>query len=211
MRIHNDLWGLDCGPAAHRLFIRQFHPGIYQSFTLATAVIRTISSAMRTLAHLIATTGLVGHLKPAPGTWGALAALPLAWVLHQIGGSAVLIFATILIFFIGIWATAQVTTGTTDHDPSHVVIDEVVGQWIALWPVSIGLMHSGASALDLWPGWVAAFVLFRLFDITKPGPVGWADRRNDAIGVMLDDVIAGIFAALGVGVLAYLAHGVVGL
>jgi phosphatidylglycerophosphatase A len=60
----------------------------------------------------------------------------------------------------------------------------------------------------LWPGWVAAFVLFRLFDITKPGPVGWADRRGDALGVMLDDVIAGVFAAVGVVILAGLSHAV---
>ena len=58
---------------------------------------------------------------------------------------------------------------------------------------------------------VAGFLLFRLFDITKPGPVGWADRRNDAMGVMLDDVIAGVFAAIGVLVLAGIAHGVMGL
>ncbi|MCA1777777.1 MAG: phosphatidylglycerophosphatase A, partial [Loktanella sp.] len=58
----------------------------------------------------------------------------------------------------------------------------------------------------LWPGWIAAFVLFRLFDITKPWIIGWADRRNDALGVMLDDVIAGVFAAIGVGALAALYH-----
>jgi phosphatidylglycerophosphatase A len=63
----------------------------------------------------------------------------------------------------------------------------------------------------LWPGWLAGFLLFRLFDILKPGPVGWADRRHDATGVMLDDVVAGMFAALGVVVLAGVAHGVMGL
>jgi phosphatidylglycerophosphatase A len=60
----------------------------------------------------------------------------------------------------------------------------------------------------MWPGWIAAFALFRLFDIWKPWIIGWADRRGDALGVMLDDVIAGIFAAIGVVVLAGLAHGV---
>ncbi|MEO0371424.1 MAG: phosphatidylglycerophosphatase A [Pseudomonadota bacterium] len=166
---------------------------------------------MNALAHFIATTGGVGHLKPAPGTWGSLAALPLAFGLHVLGGVWVLIAATIVVFFIGVWATARVTEGQVDHDPSHVVVDEVVGQWIALWPVSLGMMHSGAGVLDMWPGWVCAFVLFRLFDITKPGPVGWADRRDDAVGVMLDDVFAGVMAALGVGVLAFLAHGVLGV
>jgi phosphatidylglycerophosphatase A len=88
------------------------------------------------------------------------------------------------------------------------VIDEVAGQWIALWPIMIGASHVGADVTALWPGWVAAFVLFRLFDITKPGPIGWADRRGDALGVMLDDVIAGVFAAIGVVILAGLSHAV---
>ncbi|MEL7012869.1 MAG: phosphatidylglycerophosphatase A [Pseudomonadota bacterium] len=166
---------------------------------------------MNALAYLVATTGLVGHMRPAPGTWGSLAALPLAWALHYLGGATLLLAASVALFFIGIWATHRLTAGKDDHDPSYIVIDEVVGQWIALLPVSIGAMHSGAGILDLWPGWVSAFLLFRLFDITKPGPVGWADRRKDALGVMLDDVVAGVFAALGVGALAYLAHGVFGV
>ena len=163
------------------------------------------------LSQLIATVFYVGHLKPAPGTWGSLVALPIAWQVHIMGGPLLLMNATIMMFIIGIVATANVTRGKDDHDPSEVVVDELVGQWIAFLPVSIGAAHAGADLLDLWPGWIAAFVLFRLFDITKPGPVGWADRRGDALGVMLDDVIAGIFAAIGVMILAYLSHGVLGL
>ena len=88
------------------------------------------------------------------------------------------------------------------------MIDEVAGQWIAIWPVLFGAAHVGAPVLDLWPGWVAAFVLFRLFDIWKPSLVGRMDRRGDVTGLMLDDVVAGIFAAIGVVVFAVLAHGV---
>jgi phosphatidylglycerophosphatase A len=58
----------------------------------------------------------------------------------------------------------------------------------------------------MWPGWIAAFALFRLFDIWKPWIIGWADKRGDALGVMLDDVIAGVFAAIGVIVMASVAH-----
>jgi len=166
---------------------------------------------MDRIAHLVATTGLVGHLKPAPGTWGSLAALPLAWGLHSLGGFVLLLVACVLFFAVGVWATQKLTAGQDNHDPSYIVVDEVVGQWIALLPVSSGAAHSGAGVLDLWPGWVAAFVLFRLFDITKPGPVGWADRREDAMGGVLDVVVAGVFAAIGVGALAYLAHGVLGV
>ena len=166
---------------------------------------------MNRFAYLVATTGLVGLFRPGPGTWGSLAALPLAWVLHSLGGAVLLLVASVVVFFIGVWATQRLTAGKDDHDPSYIVVDEVVGQWVALLPVSVGAMHSGAGVLDLWPGWVAAFLLFRFFDITKLGPIGWADRRDDALGVMLDDVVAGVFAALGVGVLAYLAHGLLGV
>jgi phosphatidylglycerophosphatase A len=66
----------------------------------------------------------------------------------------------------------------------------------------------GAALTALWPGWIVAFVAFRLFDIWKPGPIGWADRRGDALGVMLDDILAGVAAALCVILGAWLAHGV---
>lgn len=162
-------------------------------------------------AHILATMGGVGHLRPAPGTWGSLVALPLAALLHLAGGPLLLTLAIAAIFLLGLRATAQVTMGETNHDPSYVVVDEVVGQWIAVLPLSFGAWHVGASILALWPGWIAAFVLFRAFDIIKPGPVGWADRRNSPLGVMLDDVIAGAFAAIGVICLAALSHLVLGL
>jgi phosphatidylglycerophosphatase A len=99
------------------------------------------------------------------------------------------------------------TDGSDDHDPSEIVVDELVGQWIALLPLSYAAWSMEINVLVMWPGWIAAFVLFRLFDIWKPWLVGWADRRGDALGVMLDDVIAGVFAAIGVLVLAGLYHG----
>ena len=159
------------------------------------------------MTRLITTFGYVGLLRPAPGTWGSAAAVALAWVIHAFGGFPALALATVAVFFIGWWATAAETRGKDDHDPSEIVIDEVVGQWIALWPLSAGLWHIGADAWVFpYPGWLTAFVMFRLFDIWKPGPVGWADRRRDAFGVMFDDVIAGVLAALVVFVAAALAH-----
>jgi phosphatidylglycerophosphatase A len=65
----------------------------------------------------------------------------------------------------------------------------------------------GADILALYPGWIVAFLAFRLFDITKWGPIGTADRRGDATGVMMDDVWAGVAAAIVVIALAYAAHG----
>ena len=147
-----------------------------------------------------------GHLRPAPGTWGSLAALPAAWSLHQIGGPFLLIAAAAALYFVGVKATQAETEHGDDHDPGWIVADEVVGQWIALLPVSYGAWANSVEVLLLWPGIVAAFLLFRLFDIWKPWIIGRADARGDAVGVMLDDVWAGIFAAICVVVVAGVAH-----
>lgn len=159
------------------------------------------------MSKIIATVFGVGYLRPASGTWGSLAALPMFWGLYQIGGAVLTVIASLVVFIAGWWATKAMTSGSDNHDPSEIVVDEVAGQWVALLPVAIGSAHAGADVLALYPGWIAAFVLFRLFDIWKPGPVGWADRRNDAFGVMMDDVIAGVFAGIGVIVLAGISHG----
>ncbi len=155
---------------------------------------------------LIATVCYTGYLRPAPGTWGSLAALPLAWLIYEAGGYWLLIVLGVVLFFAGVKATEHMAAETGDHDPSCVVVDEVVGQWVALLPVVIGASNAQVEITALWPGWVAAFILFRLFDIWKPGPIGWADRKETEVGVMLDDVFAGIFAAIGVVVLAGVAH-----
>lgn len=159
-------------------------------------------------ARVIGTCFGVGYLKPASGTWGSAAALPLAWVLHVLGGPALILAAIVLVFGAGLWATRILTAGQEDEDPSEIVADEVAGQLVALLPLSFGAAHVNVDITALWPGWVAAFLLFRLFDIWKVGLVGWADRRGDPLGVMLDDVIAGVLAAIGVVILAALAHGV---
>lgn len=166
---------------------------------------------MSALARLIATVGGVGYLRPAPGTWGSLAALPLFWACHVLGGFPLVLAMLLIVTVAGIWATAVTTQDSTNHDPSEIVIDEVAGQILALAPLSQAAWSMGIDILAVWPGWVAAFVLFRLFDITKWGPVGWADRRHDAWGVMLDDLIAGIMAGIGMLALAALWHGVLGL
>ena len=159
------------------------------------------------MSMFVATFFYVGYLKPAPGTWGSLAALPFAYLIMTWTGFFGLVVAAFVVYWIGLWATVEATRDGENHDPSEIVIDEVVGQWIALFPVAYGATMMSVSLLTLWPGWIAAFVLFRLFDIVKLGPVGWADKRDDATGVMLDDVVAGILAAIGVIALAGLYHG----
>ena len=162
------------------------------------------------MSHLIATVFYIGHVRPAPGTWGSLAALPAAWAVHSLGGPLLLVLATFLATAIGWWATIKETEGKDDHDPSEIVIDELVGQWIALWPVSIGAAAADQAFLDLWPGIVVAFLAFRLFDIWKPGPVGMVDRWKNPAGVMMDDIIAGWMAALVVAVAAFVSHAIIG-
>lgn len=157
------------------------------------------------LARLVATWFGVGLLRPGPGTWGTLAALPFAYALHQVGGFAALAVATVAVFLLG-WALAAHLITPANPDPPEFVIDEVTGVWLALWPVSLGAQMAGVDVWRLWPGIVAAVVLFRTLDIWKPGPIGWADRLDSPLGLILDDVLAGAFAALGVLALAAVAH-----
>ncbi|CAN0086459.1 MAG: phosphatidylglycerophosphatase A [Mameliella sp.] len=155
----------------------------------------------------LASVGGVGYLRPAPGTWGSLAALPLAYGVHMIGGFWLLLVLTIAAFGLGWLAVIKLTADGHGEDPSWVVVDELVGQWIALFPISYGAMLMSVDLWRLWPGWIAGFVLFRLFDIWKPWIIGAVDRMGTPLGVMLDDVLAGILAAMITVVLAGISHG----
>ena len=81
-------------------------------------------------------------------------------------------------------------------DPSEVVIDEVIGQWIAILPIGYIFQHEHTYIENLWIFWLWAFVSFRFFDIVKLGLVGWADKLGGALGIILDDILAGIAAAI---------------
>ena len=146
------------------------------------------------MSHLIATFFYIGHLRPAPGTWGSLAALLLGYVIVQTAGVLGLCMGIMITCIMGWWATAAQTKGKDDHDPSEIVIDEVVGQWIAILPIA---MWPHAYEISIWY-WFLAFAGFRMFDIIKPGLVGWADRQVSPIGVMLDDIIAGLMTAAAI-------------
>jgi phosphatidylglycerophosphatase A len=158
------------------------------------------------MKQVIGTFFYAGYLKPAPGTWGSLAALPFVWALHVLGGPWLFTAATVALYFVGLWAVKGLLAETDNEDPSEIVVDEVVGMWIAMLPASWGAWAAGAGILALYPGWIAAFLFFRLFDIWKPWLVGRADRRHDALGVMLDDVWAGVFAGVVTLLLAAGSH-----
>ena len=161
------------------------------------------------MSRIVATFFYVGLMKPGPGTWGSLAALPAFFALHVLGGPWLCVIGIVGAYALGHWATAHETARVGVEDPGWIVIDEVAGQWVALLPLTFGAASVGGGIGALWPGWIAGFLLFRLFDIWKPGPVGAVDRRGDVTGVMLDDVVAGAMAAVCVMVLAALAHGVI--
>jgi len=155
---------------------------------------------MRNLAAAIATLGPVGML-PAPGTAGSFAALIMAAVItHQagIGGLVVALVVVVLLAFPAIDAHYR-KTGIKDAGP--VVIDEAIGQWLPLL-----LLPPFSMGTDSLIGYELAFILFRLFDITKPGPVRKAEALPGAAGVIADDVLAGI--AAGVVIAAILMTGV---
>lgn len=162
--------------------------------------------------YWIATWFGCGLLKPAPGTWGSLATLPLLIFVAQFTHVGILApddqwpyvsftisfvhFPIILaLFLIGIWVINRIESRSGIHDAPEIVIDEVVGMYIA-------------SLMALGPDWqmsllavIPAFLLFRFFDIVKPWPIGWLDRRvSGGFGVMIDDVIAGLMA-LGIQIL----------
>jgi len=127
-----------------------------------------------------------GWLPWAPGTWGSLAALPFAWAILYYGGPGLLAIAAFTLFVLGCRASEVALQESDVKDPGWIVIDEVVGQWLTLLAVPFGIV-----------GFAQAFILFRLFDIWKPWPISWADRELDGgFGVMADDVIAAIYAAI---------------
>ena len=160
------------------------------------------------MSTVIATIFGIGYLRPAPGTWGSLFALILAILLLEsfgiIGFALSLLFASVF----GWWATREYLKQTTSKDPSEVVIDELIGLWIAVLPTAWAVFHYNVSSLDLWPGWTSSFFFFRIFDIYKPSLIGWADRKNGTLGVMLDDIFAGIAAAICTIILAVFYHGI---
>ena len=144
-------------------------------------------------------------MRPAPGTWGSVAGMILAFIL--LNTIDLFNFCLILLFttLVGFWATKHyIQHNSEKSDPSEVVIDEVIGQWIAILPIGFTLKVTEFSSKELWLVWLWAFISFRFFDIIKLGLVGWADNLGGALGVLLDDILAGIAAGLTVIVLILL-------
>lgn len=137
-------------------------------------------------ASLLATWFGTGLLPVAPGTWGSAAALPFAAVITTLFGAVGLLAAAAAVFLAGWWAAGVFAAAEGHKDPKAVVVDEVVGQWLVLLVVPLDLEY-----------YLGALVVFRAFDILKPWPAGRIDRRLEGgLGVMLDDVVAGVYGCL---------------
>ena len=139
---------------------------------------------MKTLARMLATWFGCGYAPKAPGTAGSFGALAIAWwlPLPPLG------FGLLALLLAGpaIWAADVTARESGLNDPQIVVVDEVLGQWLTL---------AGASVLN-WKSWLGALVLFRLFDIWKPVPVRQLERLPGGLGIVADDAMAGLYAAL---------------
>lgn len=155
---------------------------------------------INSFADLVSVFFGLGFLPKAPGTWGSLPGIPLAWCCHLfcqsfssnksdfLSGSGLLLAILILalLSWLATWCIKQTEKAWNSHDDKSIVVDEVIGQMFALvW------FQPGVDSAIL------GFVLFRLFDIFKPGPIGYVDKNiATPFGTLLDDIIAGIFAGL---------------
>ena len=134
---------------------------------------------------LLATWFGTGFLPIVPGSCASLAALPCAALLAWLGGPVLVLAAGAALFVVGMWAADAYMEAVKVHDPAAIVIDEVVGQWVAL----------ALSPLDPLV-YALGFVLFRILDVLKPWPANYVDRAvTGGFGVMLDDVVAGAYVA----------------
>ena len=147
----------------------------------------------------------VGFLRPAPGTWGSAVGIILAYILLKTFTFMTFCLLLLFVIVIGFWSTKRyIRKNSEKSDPAEVVVDEVIGQWIAVLPIGYMIQLSEFNIEGLWFVWIWAFFSFRFFDIIKLGLVGWADNLGGALGVILDDILAGIAAGFTVAVILLL-------
>jgi phosphatidylglycerophosphatase A len=137
------------------------------------------------LNALIATFFGIGRIPYAPGTAASLVAALLAWPIASAYGHWMLLPLGIGVGVIGVLFSGAYAKECGRADPSECVIDEVAGQWVAL-----------AFAPVTWQGFLLAFALFRYFDISKPWPISEAEKFKGGLGVVSDDIVAGVFSGL---------------
>ncbi|HSL53847.1 MAG TPA: phosphatidylglycerophosphatase A [Pyrinomonadaceae bacterium] len=148
------------------------------------------------LALSIATCG-VGYLPLAPGTFGSLVSVGLFLLLARaVTGNALVLIVLVsiaVVTFAGIWAGSRIEQLSGRKDPGKVVIDEVAGQLIALFPLTLFARWSTAAV-------IVSFILFRFFDIVKPYPANRLQEVDGGMGIMFDDLLAGVYGAVVVSI-----------
>jgi len=149
------------------------------------------------ISTIVASVFGIGYFPVASGTVMSIIAVPLAIWIARAGGGMAVIAASLLVFAIGVWACGDHVRATGRDDPSECVIDELAGQWLACAGISLGFGPGSA------PEFALAFLLFRLFDILKPWPIVAVEKLPGGMGVMADDMLAGLAAAVIGGLVQY--------
>jgi len=150
------------------------------------------------ISSTIASVFGIGYFPIASGTVMSIVAVPFAiYIARHFGGGPGVIAASLIAFGIGVWACGAHVRATGREDPSECVIDELAGQWLACAGVCFNFAPASAAQFAL------AFLLFRLFDILKPWPISGAEKLPGGMGVMADDMLAGLAAAIIAGAVQY--------
>lgn len=144
------------------------------------------------LALTIGTCG-VGYLPLAPGTFGSLVGVGLFLLLVRVN-PLVIVVAILAVTFAGIWAGSRIEQLSGRKDPGKVVVDEVAGQMIALFPLTLFTRWSTLAV-------IVSFILFRFFDIVKPYPANRLQDLHGGMGIMFDDLVAGVYGAIVVSII----------
>jgi phosphatidylglycerophosphatase A len=152
---------------------------------------------MRFVALALATSGGVGYIPFAPGTFGSLAGLLLWWLLP--GSLSVQLTVIVVIFIVGSWSGSEAERHFASTDPGPVVIDEVLGMLVTLFLNPVG-----------WGGAILGFLLFRASDIIKPYPANKLEQLHGGVGVMADDLMAAIYANLALRMIIAVSNLVIG-
>ena len=144
---------------------------------------------MRAIARFVATAGYTGYAPVAPGTVGSLVGLMLLAAVRQIDNAWLEPTVLLVVIVVGIWAADRVEAEAGREDPGIVVVDEVAGMLLTMLFLPL-----------TWLSGVIGFLAFRGFDIVKPFPAGRAERLPGGLGIMTDDLVAAIYAAVALRV-----------
>ncbi len=144
----------------------------------------SLNSVLKKILTSIATLGPIGYFPIVPGTWGSAVGIILYWFIYDVASLTTLIMLFVVFIIISI-ITSTIAEQKLGYDARPIVIDEFIGQWIAL----ILCPHK-------WQLYIAGFIIFRLFDVVKPFPIRQSQKLPKGLGITMDDILAGLYTAL---------------